>query len=74
MLSRRKSSASSTSTPGGRSAGEACGNAPAFGDFDEMLRTTHPDVVIVTTVDRYHHEYIIRSLRGCDAITEMDDD
>ncbi len=51
--------------------GEACGNAPAFGDFDEMLRTTHPDVVIVTTVDRYHHEYIIRSLRaGCDAITE----
>lgn len=51
--------------------GEACNNAPAFSDFDEMLRVTQPDVVIVTTVDRYHHEYIIRSLRaGCDAITE----
>ncbi|MFN8446309.1 MAG: Gfo/Idh/MocA family oxidoreductase [Caldilineaceae bacterium] len=51
--------------------GEACNNAPAFTDFDEMLRATQPDVVIVTTVDRYHHEYIIRSLRaGCDAITE----
>ncbi len=44
---------------------------PVFADFDTMLRETRPDCVIVTTVDRYHHEYIIRALEaGCDAITE----
>lgn len=44
---------------------------PVFDDFDAMLRETRPDCVIVTTVDRYHHEYIIRALEaGCDAITE----
>ena len=44
---------------------------PAYDDFDRMLRETRPDAVIVTTMDRYHHEYIIRSLEaGCDAITE----
>ncbi|MDW8350705.1 MAG: Gfo/Idh/MocA family oxidoreductase [Anaerolineae bacterium] len=44
---------------------------PIFDDFDAMLRQTKPDCVIVTTVDRYHHEYIIRALEaGCDAITE----
>ena len=42
-----------------------------FADFDAMLRQTRPDCVIVTTVDRYHHEYIIRALEaGCDVITE----
>ena len=36
-----------------------------------MLKEAKPDAVIVTTVDRYHHEYIIRALEaGCDAITE----
>ncbi len=46
-------------------------DAPAFADFDEMLRETKPDCVIVTTIDRYHHEYIIRALNaGCDVITE----
>jgi predicted dehydrogenase len=36
-----------------------------------MLRETRPDAVIITTMDRYHHEYIIRTLDGgCDAITE----
>lgn len=45
--------------------------APVFADFDAMLREAKPDCVIVTTVDRYHHEYIIRALEaGCDAITE----
>lgn len=44
---------------------------PVFDDFDAMLCETRPDCVIVTTVDRYHHEYIIRALEaGCDAITE----
>ena len=49
----------------------ACGGAPVFRDFDDMLRQTAPDTVVVTTVDRYHHEYIIRALEaGCEAITE----
>jgi predicted dehydrogenase len=40
-------------------------------DFDRMLRETKPDVVIVTTVDGTHHDYIVRSLEaGCDVITE----
>jgi predicted dehydrogenase len=44
---------------------------PTFDDFDAMLRQTNPDCVIVTTVDRFHHEYIIRALdAGCDVITE----
>lgn len=44
---------------------------PVFTDFDEMLRTTNPDTVIVTTVDSVHHEYVIRSLDlGLDVICE----
>ncbi|MCC7191456.1 MAG: Gfo/Idh/MocA family oxidoreductase [Phycisphaeraceae bacterium] len=40
-------------------------------DFDRMIRETKPDAVIVTTVDAFHHQYIIRALElGCDAITE----
>ena len=41
------------------------------GDFDKMIEQTRPDVVIVTTVDAFHHQYIIRAMElGCDAITE----
>ncbi|MBI2941432.1 MAG: Gfo/Idh/MocA family oxidoreductase, partial [Chloroflexi bacterium] len=48
-----------------------CGAAPVFADFDAMIEVTRPDCVIVTTIDRYHHEYIIRALAaGCDVITE----
>jgi predicted dehydrogenase len=48
-----------------------CGNLPVFDEFDAMLRDARPDCVIVTTIDRYHHEYIIRALdAGCDVITE----
>ena len=40
-------------------------------DFDRMLKEQKPDVVIVTCIDRGHHQYIIRALEaGCDAITE----
>jgi predicted dehydrogenase len=40
-------------------------------EFDEMIEKEKPDVVVVTTVDRTHHTYIIRSLElGCDVITE----
>jgi len=40
-------------------------------DFDRMIRETKPDVVLVTTVDAFHHQYIVRAMElGCDAITE----
>lgn len=40
-------------------------------DFDRMIEETKPDIVIVTTVDRTHHTYIIRAMElGCDVITE----
>ena len=40
-------------------------------DFDRMLKETEPDIVIVTTIDCLHREYIIRALEyGCDVITE----
>ncbi|MDA3962622.1 MAG: Gfo/Idh/MocA family oxidoreductase [Planctomycetota bacterium] len=47
--------------------------------FETMLREHRIDTVIVTTMDRTHHTYIIRALEaGCDAITEkpmtVDDD
>src|SRR6476620_5000155 len=40
-------------------------------EFDQMLAQEKPQVVIVTTIDRVHHEYIIRAMEhGCDVITE----
>src|SRR5579872_2404062 len=40
-------------------------------EFDRMIAETRPDVVIVSTVDCYHHEYIIRAMElGCDVVTE----
>ncbi|MFD0961296.1 Gfo/Idh/MocA family protein [Paenibacillus chungangensis] len=39
--------------------------------FDEMIAAEKPDTVIVTSVDRTHHTYIIRAMElGCDVITE----
>lgn len=48
-------------------------NVPTYlaHEFDEMIEKEKPDIVIVTTIDRTHHKYIIRSLElGCDVITE----
>lgn len=40
-------------------------------EFDEMIRREKPDTVIVTTMDRTHHTYIIRAMElGCDVVTE----
>ncbi len=40
-------------------------------EFDKMIEKEKPDYVIVTTIDRTHHTYIIRALElGCDVITE----
>jgi predicted dehydrogenase len=39
--------------------------------FDRMIRETRPDVVIVTTKDATHSQYIIRAMElGCDVMTE----
>ncbi|NLF21645.1 MAG: Gfo/Idh/MocA family oxidoreductase [Lentisphaerae bacterium] len=39
--------------------------------FDRMIREQKPDVVIVTTRDSFHDDYIVRAMElGCDVITE----
>ncbi len=44
---------------------------PAYTDFDRMLRDHRPDVVIVTSKDCTHEQYIVKALEfGCDVITE----
>ncbi|WP_296684075.1 Gfo/Idh/MocA family oxidoreductase [Flavobacterium sp.] len=46
-------------------------NCPTFVDFDEMLSKTKPDLIIVTTVDATHHQFIIKGLEaGYDVLTE----
>ncbi len=52
-----------------------CGASPVrtylAADFDRMLEVEKPHVVIVTTVDRTHDDYIVRAMEaGCDVITE----
>src|SRR5438874_1355683 len=45
--------------------------APSFVDFDRMIKETHPDTVMVTTVDATHARYIVRALElRCDVMTE----
>src|SRR6266481_423168 len=45
--------------------------APSFVDFDRMIKETHPDTVMITTVDATHARYIVRALElGCDVMTE----
>ncbi|MFN7250370.1 MAG: Gfo/Idh/MocA family oxidoreductase [Anaerobacillus sp.] len=40
-------------------------------DFERMIEREKPDYVIVTTVDRTHHTYIVKALEaGCNVITE----
>ncbi len=42
-----------------------------FDRFGDMLREQKPDTVIVTSIDRTHHKYIIAAMEaGCDVITE----
>lgn len=43
----------------------------AADEFDKMIEEQKPDYVIVTTIDRTHHKYIIRAMElGCDVISE----
>lgn len=40
-------------------------------EFEKMIEIEKPDCVIVTTIDRTHHKYIIKAMEmGCDVITE----
>lgn len=40
-------------------------------DFEELIRAQNANVVIVTTIDRTHDEYICRAMEaGCDVVTE----
>ena len=40
-------------------------------DFDRMIQEQKPDVVIVTTIDSFHVDYIVRAMElGCDVISE----
>ncbi|NLB82104.1 MAG: Gfo/Idh/MocA family oxidoreductase [Clostridiaceae bacterium] len=42
-----------------------------FNEFDKMIAEQKPDVVIVTSIDRTHNEYIVRAMElGCDVISE----
>lgn len=46
-------------------------SCPTFLNFEEMVSQTKPDLVIVTTKDSTHHEFIIKALEmGCDVLTE----
>ncbi|MEL1241792.1 Gfo/Idh/MocA family protein [Flavobacterium flavipallidum] len=46
-------------------------NCPTFLNYDEMLTKTKPDLIIVTTKDATHHEFIIKGLNaGYDVLTE----
>jgi predicted dehydrogenase len=56
-----------------RSARNGAPVPPGYGsaDFTRMLAETKPQVVIVTTVDATHHDYVVRAMEaGCDVITE----
>ena len=46
-------------------------DCPVFTDFDEMLKKTRPDTLIVTTVDATHDAFIVKALEaGMDVISE----
>ena len=47
----------------------SCGDNAS--DFEQMIAEQKPDTIIVTSVDRTHHEYIVRAMElGCDVISE----
>ena len=46
---------------------------PMYGadEFEKMIEEQKPDCVIVTSIDRTHHKYIIRAMElGCDVLSE----
>ena len=46
-------------------------SCPTFTNFDEMCDVAKPDAVMISTVDCYHHDYILNGLRrGIQMMTE----
>lgn len=46
-------------------------SCPTFTDFEKMMAETKPELLIVTTVDATHHEFIIRGMElGANVLTE----
>ena len=46
-------------------------SCPTFDNFEKMCDAVKPELLTVTTVDRFHAEYIVKALdRGIDVITE----
>ncbi|MGF1558936.1 MAG: Gfo/Idh/MocA family oxidoreductase [Flavobacteriaceae bacterium] len=44
---------------------------PTYVNFEEMMKKSKPDLLIVTTKDSTHHEFIVKGLQmGCDVLTE----
>jgi len=51
-----------------RQMGATC---PTFTNFDDMLAKARPDLLMVTTVDAFHSQYLVRAMeRGIDVMTE----
>ena len=51
-----------------RQMGVSC---PTFTNFDDMLAKARPDLLMVTTVDAFHSQYLVRAMeRGIDVMTE----
>lgn len=47
------------------------GDIKGYTDFNLMIEESCPDLVMVTTIDSTHHEYIIKALeKGCDVLCE----
>jgi len=46
-------------------------SCPTFTDFEQMMRETKPDLLIVCTVDNNHHEFIAKGMEmGSNVLTE----
>ncbi|MDD3925398.1 MAG: Gfo/Idh/MocA family oxidoreductase [bacterium] len=46
-------------------------DCPSYTDCDKMLAELKPDGAVITTMDRYHHEYVIKCLEaGIDVVVE----
>lgn len=46
-------------------------NCPTFTNFDEMIAKVKPEILMVTTMDSTHHQFITSALaKGVDVITE----
>ena len=46
-------------------------DCPTYSNFEEMMDKSRPDLLMVTTVDYFHRDYIVKGLeRGVDVMTE----